>query len=606
MNLIAAVRAGDIEKIKILLATENIDPVEKQNKAVREAVSKGDLNIVNCFLENKAVLHNITIKDNDILHRAVAIGDLQIVNRLLEIDAVLKNAAAKKNLAFQYAETFTKENPQCYQPIMDRLLQIAIVAEQALLKATHSQDIEKINYILQSANIDPRNNYSFCLRYAARLGYSEIVRLLLSNEIIRQQATANNNDALREAQMRANGGAENFARYQPIVAMLMTIPAVATLAYEQANQVVPLAERAQFSENAMQSFTTSQLAILDILKKHYQERYQVLTVNWFTTLSQIKLYLELQYLTHPAQDASGDFLPLSSSGNERYYYSHLMHSAWRYVNLIHEAEMHACTKYINEGDKEIINYLWLALNDDSLSLPSDIMEQNKTIFCEGLAQLARAHNWDQQINGVYYDDAEDDKPTCEWGVGQRLLEQPYQHPYLVYPELRTLQADILNDRLSDWITEAPFCFLQYIDGLDKRLQEKIYRCVESIVIFGERPNADLLSDATNALRLPEEGIQFLIERAKQWFGIARMTSPQIIHYNDFFGSHTGYLALIRYLASQPIDAFTRVIFNHLSSSFSYSSSSYTPALLAQQDVVMREATPSFDQTLTKLPNATLE
>lgn len=565
MNLINAARKGDLKKVNEILANGKVDPAANSNEALRWAAFNGHFEVVDCLLAIPKVAKAAAVKDNYALCWAAENGHFLVVDRLLAIPAVEAAAAVAENEA---------------------------------------------------------------LREAAANGHHTVVERLLAIPAVEAAATAFNNEALRAAQMGANSDPESYANYQSIIDRLMQIPAVATLAQQQANQTMDLADRTQFTENSMHPLKESQLAILRVLKKHYQERYQTLDVNWELTVAQIKSYLEDQYRDEPAKDNLGNQLPINYSAkgckkNAKFYYQHKIHSAWRYLSVpnpwMSEAAGHVGVlkgkgRYaiISDGDKEIINYLWLALNDEAVLIEERAaLAQNKYIFAESLAHLARAHNWDKKrktknaagkIVQEYYDDLAGDKPACAYGVIQRLLEVPYKHPYLVYPELRELNAEIMNDRLSDWLCDPQNedHLLQKIDRLDKDTQEKIYHCVDGIVM-GNRPREDLLKEAEEALKISEEATQKLISQAREWFGAGRINLPTAVYYNEFFGSHAGYIPLIRHLISHPIDAFAKNIFEHLSPRFT-EPALYTPVRDAQKKrgVAQKNARPNFRSSRCQL------
>lgn len=549
MNLIEAARLGNLGEVNEILASGAVHSADDYANALKQAVFNGHSAIVDRLLETPGVREVAAADNNATLCSAAAMGHFAVVNSLLAIPAVVANAAAR--------ESFGRPNAALYWAavmghfsIVDRLLQIP-----AVVGAINTPVVHGTHGTLAS-------------------------------------------QMLHEVQMRANGGPQDFARYQPILDRLMQIPVVAALLHQQENEVMELAERAQFSENSMQSFTASQRSALDVLKKHYQKKYQSLEINWEITVAQIKSYLESRYQAEPVDP--NESLPKA-------YYQHKIHSAWRYlsvpnpwmseaaghVGVLEEGGRHAI---ISDADKEIISYLWLALNDEEVVLEEGCtLEQNRNIFAEVLAHLGRAHNWDKEREATnaagdivleHYDDLEGDKPSCQWGVAQRLLEAPYNHPYLLCPELRELNAEIMNQRLADWLCDPQNeeNLFQKLDLLDKDTQESIYRCVNDIVM-GERPENSLLEKTEAALKISEQGMEKLIEQARQWFGVARINATDEVYYNPFFGSHAGYIPLIRYLMSHPVDAFAKKIYDHLLPKFS-PPPVFTPA---------REAFPSSGQ-----------
>ncbi|HET9843315.1 MAG TPA: hypothetical protein VFP93_01490, partial [Gammaproteobacteria bacterium] len=433
------------------------------------------------------------------------------------------------------------------------------------------------------------------MQLAVQQGHLDALNSLLSYNNVATLATFNNNQILTEAQMRVNGDNEDRARYQPIIDRLMQVEAVANLVNGQAQQpVTTLANITQFAENSMQSLNAQERNIVSHLKSHYKSIYN--EKNFEVIRAEILSYLEESYKKSPACD-KGSPLPLEYTANLsnsalESYYKHLNHGAWRYLSDSNPW-MAADAKYIqiledgrkvaiiSDADKELLSYIWIALNDETVKLEEGFtVEGNKNVFVQNLGELNRAHNHDERaenseeqqayldkvpgIKTTRADDLEADKPTCVYGVTKRLLESPYGHPHIKPLDPKLMQ---------NWMEALLFGRKEkaedpdnIADRLDKLSLHELKNIQENLM--------DAMSGEEfvchPALQIPQQQLDAFIEKVKTWYGADEITqerNPKLVLNPAGSGfiaeKHISYVALIQFCANDAMNCFAQGLNTYL-------------------------------------------
>lgn len=321
------------DKIVELLLEKCDDEVPWHHKgdAFKWAAQHGYADMITALLK-KCIQNTYFSYKIDALRLTVENAHLDALNALLADPFVETRVSCNDNYLLRAAQDQAQgENAERYQLIIDRLLQIPLVA---FIESLNDRNVEKINNILEnhSAAISSHDKGA-ALLIVAHDGHADIVRILLekcSDELssndkyeallnavknghlealnalladptIQAQATYGNNRALQEAQSRTRG--ENIERYQAIVDRLMAIPAVQNLVQlmqQPANQQNVLAQTSQYAENSMRSLTSKEKELVKHLDAQYGASYQ--DKGWEQIRVEILSYLEAEYKRHPARE----------------------------------------------------------------------------------------------------------------------------------------------------------------------------------------------------------------------------------------------------------------------------------------------------------------
>lgn len=126
MNFIEAVKRGDAESVRAMLASRAVDPAVNNNEALRRAACSGHIEVVKCLLGCLVVRENAAASDmlgpNAALRLAAGNGHLEVVNCLLEISAV-REAVTCSELYWAARE--------CHFEVVKRLVGLPAVREHA-------------------------------------------------------------------------------------------------------------------------------------------------------------------------------------------------------------------------------------------------------------------------------------------------------------------------------------------------------------------------------------------------------------------------------------------------------------------------------------------
>lgn len=278
------------------------------------------------------------------------------------------------------------------------------------------------------------------------------------------------------------------------------------------------------------------------------------------------------------------------------YYRHSVHNAWRYLsdenpwmspnaNFINYSERRAS---IGDLGTELISCFWIAIKDETVSLePGFSIEGNKNIFIETIACINRGHNIDERalflkdresfnkepdIKTTTADDLKADKPSCLWGVENRLLQSQYGHPYINAPEAKPLNLDILLKRMIEQLIRTKEEGAEFDNLIDK-----LNHCKNKIILDSIRQQIDEICHINqktivltkeqeeqyeSILSFPDEQIQTFMKKTMLWFGKERIEKEHDSEFSLYNNSdeilskhHNSYKNFIEYCAKNPLHFF---------------------------------------------------
>lgn len=305
-----------------------------------------------------------------------------------------------------------------------------------------------------------------------------------------------------------------------------------------------------------------------------------------------------------------------SDAEKKCYYNNPWHSAYRYFSLKvdHKPDpwLHPNAEYmgvdynrqtgrgfsaptIPAREMSLIHAMWLALNDIEFPL-SDMHTQDtaKAELIKTLGSLARAHNWDRwrpvyedgidqygrparvqktrfdkQGNMEYvteeYDDMEDDKPSCPWGVKTRLT----QFVMLALKQEaneRILNAKILSDKFKEdmigYVKDKNTLY-HVIENMDLATLNKFRTVLNELIVnccsdFDELEEEDK-KYLNQVLPFTTKNLEEFINSCKAFFGDFRFTQKLMerVEYQGFKTDNYGQLVLA--LAKNPWGIFYNAI-----------------------------------------------
>lgn len=573
---------GNMLKLLISRFSSKISAHYK-SRALIKAAEAGNIPAVEILLSEPSIREVAHFNDNEALYKA---ANKQIEKMLFDIvvvyffNLIMQGDTKEINDIFNSIEHHISDDQLGY----------------ALFIAANRGDVDTVEFLLKDNYRTINNDYKHAaLVYACQNSHYKTVKCLLTDEAVLATADRDGNEALTRAQRRKveTTDLSEKLRLEKIINKLMHIKSVAKQAGDAELQKGSLAQRAQSPENSSTPLTSSQRAIGFTLKEHYKAVYQA-KGGWPAIFEDIKTYLAQLYEKEPAVDENNKPLPLYYSPNLskfalEAYYKHRIHAAWRYLsspnpwiheNAISQSVDGGKAAIIPEPLKELLAYLWIALNDDRL-VDGDVednerlegnkiklaegftVEGNRYAFGENLGHQGRSHNWDEtrpvlnenkepikdylgRIVTEHYDDLGPDKPTCSDGVGQRLYEVPYGHPYIIEPESRALDQEIFrNFMIAHLVNPSSNQSGTIIDRLEKLPIERI-----KIIKHASREYLMTLDEDTsyledpfikNAFTFSNAQMHAFIKLSKLWYGAERI-EPR-------------YVSIAYRFAENPIAAF---------------------------------------------------
>ncbi len=238
------------------------------------------------------------------------------------------------------------------------------------------------------------------------------------------------------------------------------------------NGQLDLQQLARNNESSLIGLTTEEEARLKDVKNHYKYKLEQKTTNdW---MDELKETLKKRYIKNPATvliNGKSVSLPVDWSMFQNLnlqgdnlknaltaYYQNKNHTALRYLS-IPNPWINPNALYINtntqgshaifRGLEELIILLWTAASDEQ-EKPIDGMTLEGRInnFIDVLAQLGRAHNWDNSRTNTLsgeseeYDNLEKDKPSCYSGIKRRVFCSVVGHRLLNLVSVQKIQIEV--------------------------------------------------------------------------------------------------------------------------------------------------------------------
>ncbi len=211
-----AIQKGQLEILKQLLQDPFMQTkiAAADNIALREAAAQGHLAVLDYLLSFAAVCDQITAFQNGALALSSKNGHLQIVNRLLEFAAVQKEITAAENKALTWAAA------NGHVAIVKRLLQF---------EAVHQTVADNDNEIF---------------REAVKNGHLEIAEILLHYPAVQAQIAVFDNEALKVAMETGNLALVNqLLKYDAVQAQIAQNAADQELLWIAKNQHLDILNR---------------------------------------------------------------------------------------------------------------------------------------------------------------------------------------------------------------------------------------------------------------------------------------------------------------------------------------------------------------------------
>lgn len=466
-----------VNRLAILAPAEVIPMIKADNyRAFGNAAENGCLAIINRLiaLAPTEVLSMVKSNNYGPLQWAAEQGRHLVVYRLLSFAEVMA-----------HAEIHEREYDSFVRPFIANTLSV-LRSKRSAFEATH----HRVPFDVLDDNTT--KNYFYILRHLIRRNNSQFlddIRFLLEIPAVRALAHTGKeeNELLRLALTIGNRAAAEI---------LVMIPAVKTLAeahdYYSAEargelNLKDLAKDAESSLHALSCSEQKRLAaaithykplmdtagverifenLCDTLKKRYADNPAKINVD------DKEIILPLDWISFKALELT----PVQYEAALKAYYQHKDHTAFRYLSHPNPwISLKASYVYINPDNMHerwatfeeyapLLAMLWLAVQDESIP-PTDGHTLTGRIehFIDELAQIGRAHNWDNSRIKVTssgepmvdsegnvieeeYDDLAGDKPSCFSGVKRRLLQSVIGHPLL-----KVLTAQDIQQELRDFL-----------------------------------------------------------------------------------------------------------------------------------------------------------
>ncbi|MGE4348418.1 MAG: ankyrin repeat domain-containing protein [Candidatus Berkiella sp.] len=610
MALVHATQNGHTEIVKYLFEQHSSD-ISNGCKGIVlcYAASNGQTEIVTYVLQH----HSADISNNEKIRAlifAVQNTHVEVLNVLLEDESVVAVAHGGNNRVLREAViringAENEDERARYQAIIERLIQIPAVAEWVRQHANRETGLADITRFAEnsmqkltqkeSALINHlKSHYSAVLEDKTWIGIRAEILSYLEHQYHQSPAI----DGYHYVWMLENNS-EIPTDFIPADTI----------------GIHPRDEKATLYWRDIDNVSQQKVVSMSDVVECYQ---QINKNNWLHQNAQDANLVErivdkFGITPHPRQ---GEKCPLNYEDNQNQsrlvaYYRHAVHNAWRYLSsenpwmspqaqFIETLEDGGRRAIIDDLNKELISYFWIALNDETIQLePGFSAEGNKNILAGIIALLNRGHNTDERalflkdlrafrneehgIKTTTADDLKADAPTCVYGLMKRLLQSQYGHPYINAPEAQPLSLEILQDRMIDQLIrtkEQDAEFDNLIDKLNGLVNKKVLEYIQEKI--GEI--CDLLDDDNEKIMLnedekkqyesifsfPERQLQAFMERTMLWFGKERIEQQhneklKMVGSSSVFLSkeHDSYKDFIEYCAENPLHAFAGIIYGHV-------------------------------------------
>ncbi|MBS0286930.1 MAG: hypothetical protein JSR17_06520 [Proteobacteria bacterium] len=513
------------------------------NQLFRAAVYHKRIDYVKTLLGNNAVAQHAHVNKNEALREACIQGDMDMLEALLNVQVIFDNVYVNNNEAIRLAEREGKWD------VVARLLLIPMVAE--------------FRYP-EGVKLD------FTERHIQQYGQPQVMAAprAVDNSIPAEPHIPPENHWL----LNALNGYLNIHRERP----REEAPRDLYVPEESDHDLRDIGGR----ESSMRELNARQHAALEDIRKRYGAVYAAKGRD--AIFEEIKEYMEAEYQQNPATYFKIG-LPLHMGKiltwltNNRAYYQHPVHGAWRYLFLGDSNPWRSIASYtqgLTSDIKEEIALMWLAATDKDAKFPEGQSRESVLVeFCQTMCELARAHNHDRArpcinvrkdsftnqqeyyFTTETYDDLEGDRYTCGGGMNRR-LSNFYMLILNDRPETRMLTADAMRSKFQqEMVNESPLPASMYkkLKAMDAKTLQNLLKVLskkfESLDDLSEEESA-----LFNRLAFTEGEIAAFVKTCQAYYGANRITerreNNKIVFNHHRFASFAEMIALLGKTATE--------------------------------------------------------
>ena len=382
-----------------------------------------------------------------------------------------------------------------------------------------------------------------------------------------------------------------------------------------------LGQLSTHSENSMRDLNPTQTNLLTLLQDSYQDT--LLRLGGVDAVLKNYLdYLEQKTKENPVRDSLGNALPHHHTELSTYkpYYQHTYHTAWRFfqspnpwlapdnfddviLTILFDDNDEQKARLTAEN-KELLAYCWLALSDPTTQPREGFTHDSlKEEFTRHVALITRAENWQTTIDDHEEgDDLQGDKPSCQRGIPQRLLQSLLGHPIMDQQAARPLDplifARCFKERfISEGSSDSVFSKIKKYSLKDlETLQSALLNYM--ITHLGDSQSVTLeQKDVLGKLNILPSKISSFIQGCMLWFGPARINAKNKIQFQgDLFDD---YKALANALSQNVAKYYFEILNEKIKSLIREKSASQKTMLLSysKQPTPLKSCRLPKDETL---------
>ena len=537
------VGSGHASVLKELLQYEAIQMIlaSKNNNALRLAVSYKRIDIVQTLLLFPDVQAGVSASNYLIFRDAYSYNDAPIISALLRVPGV-----------FVYADEYEHSHGghHVYDDVSERCRELR--HRQTTFEEANPHHMFDVGRAEAIELFHVLKYYIRRPRMVSRRVMTQLMAIPEVASLLHQEITPGMPNELLQLALRQ--------RHLNAIEQLLTFSEVRRLATENNYynfRVGPnITHIIGNDESSMMALLPSEAAQLRLIENKYKDQ-MVSLGGQGAVFAQLKETLRARYLSSPAVieiDGQPQELPFSFEAFQRLalsiadrdralkaYFSHTDHTAHRFlsnpnfwidpraqyveVNPRHPSQRSA---YFENYIPMICSF-WLATQDASaIGSKGFSVPARQEYFIKELAMLGRSHNWDNDrpvivegplnidqrpiyllnANGEIvteeYDDQELDKPSCNFGIRQRVFRSLQDHP-LFDP----LTLDHIDEDIRKMVTEH----YKEIFRTSNRLQV-IKENIEDSVINGEELSQEVID-----LNISEEQVNNLVGQLRAHYGV---------------------------------------------------------------------------------------
>ncbi len=225
---------GKKEHVAYLLGLSTVAADMADNLALRMAVIKDDLDMVDCLLRREEVLRQVGLQGNLLLKIAILNNNVVLVNRFLQFQDIQRDIAMDQNAAFRLASR--AKNEHIFESILifpEVQAQVSAEGNEALCSAAEAGYVHRVTTLLSFPTVR-KNLHSFerALDAAIKMGHEAVVRLFLEDASLGLDVPG---QAAHYLSLAVEGG------YCHLVEYLLTMPAFRAVIRMQNNKPFNLA-----------------------------------------------------------------------------------------------------------------------------------------------------------------------------------------------------------------------------------------------------------------------------------------------------------------------------------------------------------------------------